>query len=215
MRKTVLFCDRPCVPEEHRATRVVWIRTAGGGRSIRQDVCEAALATILGTSANGATPSLPGPPAAPLEPPRFRPGGDNAKAADKIRAYVAKHSPVSIEQVAKALAGSGKPDIPATGRVLRELVLAGELTHASMGIYHRAGAPRPTPPTEELAAARAVLRLVEGEPGIRSAYVGPLLGYELGSWPLKRLLAKLVEGGRLRGKGKKSAMRYFPGATKA
>jgi len=213
MRKTVLFCDRPCVPEEHRATRVVWIRTAGGGRSIRQDVCEAALAIILGTSANGA--SSPEAPAPTLKPPAFRPGGDAAKAADKIRAYVAKHSPVSIEQLAKALAGSGKPDIPATGRVLRELVLAGELTHASMGIYHRAGAPRPTPPTEELAAARAVLRLVESEPGIRSAYVGPLLGYELGSSPLKRLLAKLVEGGRLRGKGKKSAMRYFPGATKA
>jgi hypothetical protein len=211
MKRTVLVCDRPCVPEEHRATRVVWIRTAGSGRAMRQDVCEHALAVILGTPANG------GPPAA-LERPRlkgelFRPGSAGAKTADKIRAYLAKHSPVSIEQVAKALAGSGKPDIPEAGRALRVLARGGEVTRGAMGIYSRAGAPVPTPPAEELAAARAVIRLVESEPGIRSGYIGPLLGYD-SNLPLKGLLAKLVEGGRLKSKGRKSATRYFPGPAK-
>jgi hypothetical protein len=213
MKKIVLYCDRPCVPEDHRATRVVWIRTAGLGRSVRQDVCEHAFAIILGTSANGATaPSSPERPR--LKGELFRPGSDAAKRAAQIRAYVAKHSPVTIEHIAKALAGSGKPDTRAAGPVLRALARAGELTKGGLGIYHRAGAPTPTPPAEEIAAARAVLRLVDGEPGIRSAYIGPLLGYR-DNQPLKRLFAKLVEGGRLKSKGHKSATRYFPGTAKS
>jgi hypothetical protein len=214
MKKIVLYCDRPCVPEDHRATRVVWIRTAGLGRSVRQDVCEHAFAIILGTSANGATA-----PSSPPERPRlkgelFRPGSGAAKTADKIRAYLGKHSPASIEQIARSLAGSGKPDATGAARVLQVLARTNEVTRVAMGVYAGAGAPALTPPSEEIAAARAVLRLVDGEPGIRSAYIGPLLGYR-DNQPLKRLFAKRVEGGRLKSKGHKSATRYFPGTAKS
>jgi hypothetical protein len=214
MKRTVLVCDRPCVPEEHRATRVVWIRTAGSGRAMRQDVCERALAVILGTSANGATaPAAPGPVPERRPAAALRPGTGAAKTAVKIRAHMAQHSPATFEHITRALTASGTRELKNVGRVLRELVHVGELTRGAMGIYHWPGAPRPTPPADEIAAARAVLRLVEGEPGIRASHLGGLLGYQ-DSYPLKRLLAKLVEDGRLKKKGRKSATRYFPGPAK-
>jgi hypothetical protein len=210
MKKSVLICDR-CLPEEHPAAHRVWIRTAGMGRPLQADVCAKVYAVIVGSS-NGAAP----PPPAQVERSRlkgaaFLPGSVAAKLAERVRAALTKHPLLTNERL-QALT---KHNAPQLHQVLTTLTRRGELARGGVpGVFKLAGTAGPTPPGDEVALTRAVVRLVTAEPGIRSAYVGPLLGFDRTS-DLKGLLGELRRGGVLRSKGTKSATRYYPSTKQA
>jgi hypothetical protein len=216
MKKSVLICDR-CLPEEHPAAHRVWIRTAGMGRPLQADVCADAYALIIGSLSNGGARPTP----APVEHPRlkgaaFKPGSFAAKLATRVHAELAKHAMLTNDRLL-ALCYNGKPpkDAHQLHRVLTTLTRRGEVERYKIGgVFKLPGTAGPTPPRDEVALTRAVLRLVTAEPGIRSAYVGPLLGFERTS-DLKGLLGELRRGGVLRSKGTKSATRYYPGTKQA
>jgi hypothetical protein len=208
MKKTVLYCDR-CLPEEHPAAHRVWIRTAGMGRPLRLDVCADKYALIVG-STNGHAPPPPAP-SPRLKGGAFQPGSVAAQLADRVRALLAKHTILTTDRLlALCYPGKAPKDPHQLGRVLTTLTRRGELARAGVqGLYKRAGAAGPPRPPDDVALTRAVLRVVAAEPGIRSAYVGPLVGVARTA-ELKGLLVALRREGALRSKGTKSATRYYP-----
>jgi hypothetical protein len=136
--------------------------------------------------------------------------------AERVHAELTKHALLTLDRL-RALCYKGKPpkDPHQLARVLTTLTRRGELArHEIQGVFKLAGTAAPTPPRDDVALTRAVLRLVTAEPGIRSAYVGPLLGFTRTS-DLKGLLGELRRGGVLRRKGAKSATRYYPGTKQA
>jgi hypothetical protein len=204
------------MPEEHPATHTVWIRTAGMGRPIRLDVCAKLYAVIVGT-ANGAAP----PSRAQVEHPRlhgaaFRPDSFAAKLATRVLAVLAKHPILTTDRLLSLCYNGKAPKDPhQLGRVLTTLTRRGEIArHMVLGVYKLPSTPGPTPPDDAVALTRAVLRLVTADPGIRSAYVGPLLGFNRTA-DIKAELAELRRGGVLRSKGTKSATRYYPPTKQA
>lgn len=213
MKKTVLYCDR-CLPEEHPAAHRVWIRTAGMGRPLRLDVCADQYALIVGSS-NGHAPTAP--PGRPrLKGAAFAPGSFAAKLATRVLALLAKHPLLTTDRLLALCYEGKRPKNPhQLGRVLTTLTRRGELArHEVQGIYKLPATAGPPPPGDEVAVTRALMRLVATEPGVRSAYVGPLVGVHRTA-DLKEILVRLRREGVLRSKGTKSATRYYPGTKQA
>jgi hypothetical protein len=195
MRKYVLYCDR-CANEgtETVAVTMVWIRTGGVGGTVRSDVCAEHLALIVGAPASSNGASAPQPAALP------RGRIYNALLA-KLRAYAAKHPRFSLDDAALVAGGSTRVHV-----VTRYLVNQGELERVVQGVFQTPGYKMPTPTLD--AGADAVAKLVKAQPGIRSSYLGPVLGMDNKQW--KKTLAILRDKSLVRTKGTKSAMRLYP-----
>jgi hypothetical protein len=210
MKATVLYCDR-CYREgkdKVQAALVVWIRTSLGGRTMRQDVCSAHLATIVGQSTDGAAPTVPAISAPATGRLWSRRGGPGLyqNTYDRLLPYIAKHERFSFDDVAAYL-GKDTPT-PRAQRVLSVLLAQRKVERYRLGIYQRPGYTMPEPATVELASA-AALKLIKAHPGIRGSVVAALAGVEsIALW--KATLAALREEKLVRTKGTKSGMRMYP-----
>jgi len=208
MKKVVLYCDRCGEEKETPAASMAWIRVAGMGRALRYDLCSEHIADLVGmmSSRNGE----PSPPKKLMGrvldgPVRHRPGTLRAQAYEQILVLVMKHGRIDTDLIASHLP---KLHSHLITDALRRLCTDGKLNRVMMGIYEPAGF-KLDPLTEPKAIEQGILAMVKKRPGIRSAWLRPLLNVpNFGAY--KRAHTALREAKKLRIKGTKSAAQFFP-----